>query len=94
MPDVPAIPEPLRGRHIVHVGIAYVGGAPGTGERLVAPLRVIGTIGDTFGEPACAEAGSIYNDPVMPGAFEAGTAKLGEPDATIVRAILDLAGEL
>ncbi|WP_345155621.1 hypothetical protein [Nonomuraea rubra] len=47
---------------------------------------------DTLGELAYAEAGSIYNDPVAPGAAESGTAMLGELDATAVQAILDLAG--
>ncbi|MFC4120014.1 FAD-binding oxidoreductase [Nonomuraea zeae] len=92
LPDVPAIPEPLRGRHTVHVRIACATGDPETGERLVAPLRAIGAISDTVGELAYAEAGSIYNDPVVPGAFEADTAMLGELDAAAVRAVLDLAG--
>ncbi|MGW0811223.1 FAD-binding oxidoreductase [Nonomuraea sp. NPDC002799] len=92
LPDVPVIPEPLRGRHTVHVRIACAAGDPGAGERLVAPLRAIGPMIDTLGELAYAEAGSIYNDPVAPGAFEAGTAMLGELDATAVGAILDLAG--
>jgi FAD/FMN-containing dehydrogenase len=92
LPDVPALPEPLRGRHIVHVRIAYAADDPGVGERLVAPLRAVGPMNDTLGELAYSEAGSIYNDPVAPGAFEAGTAMLGELDVTTVRAILDLAG--
>ncbi|MGW3344882.1 FAD-binding oxidoreductase [Nonomuraea rubra] len=92
LPDVPAIPEPMRGRHTVHVRIACAAGDPGAGERLVAPLRAIGPMSDTLGELAYAEAGSIHNDPVAPGAAESGTAMLGELDATAVQAILDLAG--
>lgn len=91
-PDIPALPGPLRGRHIVHVRIAYAADALGASERLVAPLRAVGPLIDTLGEMAYTTAGSIYNDPVAPGAFEAGTAMLGEFDATAVRAILDLAG--
>jgi FAD/FMN-containing dehydrogenase len=92
LPDVPAIPEPLRGRHTVHVRIACAAGDPGADERLVAPLRAIGPLSDTLGKLAYTEAGSIYNDPVAPGAVESGTAMLGELDATAVQAILDLAG--
>ncbi|TDD02285.1 BBE domain-containing protein [Nonomuraea diastatica] len=92
LPDVPAIPEPMRGRHTVQVRIACAPGDPGGTERMMGPLRAIGAISDTLGELAYAETGSIYNDPVVPGAFEAGTAMLGELDATSVQAILDLAG--
>lgn len=91
-PDVPALPEPLRGRHIVHVRIAYAGHPLQIGERLVAPLRAIGPLIDTLRELPYAEIGSIHNDPVTPGSFESGTAMLGELDASAVRAVLDLAG--
>lgn len=91
-PDVPALPEPLRGRHAVHVRIAYAADALGAGESLVAPLRALGPFIDTVGELAYTEAGSIHNDPTAPGTFESGTAMLRELDATAVRAMLDLAG--
>ncbi|GGV19891.1 oxidoreductase [Actinomadura cremea] len=92
MPDVQAIPEPLRGRRTVHIRIACAADEPGAAERLVAPLRAIGPLSDTLGELAYAEAGSIYNDPVAPVAGESGTVMLGELDATAVQAVLDLAG--
>ncbi|GGK79041.1 oxidoreductase [Planomonospora parontospora subsp. parontospora] len=92
LPDVPAIPGPLRGRYTVHVRIACAADDPGVGERLVAPLRAIGPMSDTLGALAYAETGSIYNDPVASSAVESGTAMLGELDATAVQAILDLAG--
>jgi FAD/FMN-containing dehydrogenase len=91
-PDAPALPEPLRGRHIVHVRIAYTADDLGAGESLIAPLRAVGPLMDTLCELAYTAAGSIHNDPVAPGTFESGTAMLGELDATSVRAILDLAG--
>jgi FAD/FMN-containing dehydrogenase len=91
-PDVPALPPPLRGRYIVHVRIAYAAEDLGAGGGLVAPLRALGPIIDTVGEMPYTAAGSIHNDPAFAGAFESGTALLGEIDATAVRAILDLAG--
>lgn len=92
LPDVPAIPEPLRGRRTVHVRIACASGDPVVGERLVASLRALGPLGDTLGVLAYADAGSIYNDPVALGATESGTAMLGDLDAAAVRAVLDLTG--
>lgn len=38
----------------------------------MAPLRAIGPMSDTLGEPAYAEGRSIYSDPVAPGAVESG----------------------
>lgn len=91
-PDVPALPEPLRGRHVVHVRIAYTDGDLSAGELIVAPLRVQGPMIDNLRELPYTEGATIYNDPVAPGAFEAGTAMLGELDSDAVRALLDLAG--
>ena len=91
LPDVPAIPEPLRGRRTVHVRIADTAADPGAGGRLVAPLRALGPMSDTLGELPYAEAGVIHNDPVEPGASEAGTAMLGELTATAAQAVLDSA---
>ncbi|WP_158852606.1 FAD-binding oxidoreductase [Saccharothrix deserti] len=91
-PNVPALPEPLRGRHVVHLRIAYAADTLGASERLVAPLRALHPMIDTLREMSYPESVTIYNDPVAPGTFEAGTAMMGELDAIAVRAILDLAG--
>lgn len=92
LPDVPAIPEPLRGRHTVHIRIARTADDPGDCERMVAPLRGLGPVVDTLGKLAYTEAGSIHNDPVAPGAVESDTAMLGDPDDSTVDSILELAG--
>ncbi|MGW3645722.1 FAD-binding oxidoreductase [Streptomyces sp. NPDC000878] len=91
-PDVPVLPPPLRGRHVVHVRIAYAADVLGAGEGLVAPLRALDPFIDTLGELAYADSGSIHNDPTFAGTFESGTAMLGEIDTDTVRAVLDLAG--
>lgn len=91
-PDVPALPPPLRGRHVVHVRIAYTADDLGAGEGLVAPLRALDPFIDTVGELPYTQAGTIHNDPPAPGTFESGTAMLGELDAAFVRALLELAG--
>lgn len=91
-PDVPALPAPLRGRHVVHVRVAYSDDDLDAGELIVAPLRALGPMIDNLRQLPYSEGASIHNDPVVPGSFEAGNALLGELDATAVRAVLDLAG--
>lgn len=90
-PDVPALPESLRGRQIVQIRFAYTSDTLEAGEELVAPLRELGPEDDTLAVLPYAESGVIYSDPPVGGTIEAGTALLGELDASAVRAILDLA---
>jgi hypothetical protein len=69
-PDVPALPEPLRGRRVVHVRVAYTGTVP-DGEDLVAPLRAFGPrLMDTLGELPFSASETIYNDPKDPAASQ------------------------
>ncbi|MBT2207265.1 FAD-binding oxidoreductase [Actinomadura sp. NEAU-AAG7] len=61
-PDLPAVPEPLRGRFVTHVRIAF-SGAEG-GEELVRPLREIGpTLMDTVRDMPYTEVGTIHHEP-------------------------------
>lgn len=92
LPDVPVIPAPMRGRHTVHVRIAYTSDDLAVGEDLVAPLRAIGPMIDTLGKPAFADSGAIYNDPVAPTAATGDTVMLGELTADVIRAVLANAG--
>ena len=69
-PDMPMLPEPLRGRYAVHVRIVHTGDAA-EGERLIAPLRAIGPrLIDQVGPMPYADCGSIYRDPPMPHAYQ------------------------
>jgi FAD/FMN-containing dehydrogenase len=91
-PPVPQIPEPLRGRYITHLRFAYTGAAE-EGERLIRPLRSIGSqILDSLGELPYAEAGTIYNDPVDPMPSYDSNIALRTLDADAVDAIVSLAG--
>ena len=91
-PDLPMIPEPLRGRHVTHVRVAHLGDAA-AGERLVAPLRAVGPrLMDTLTEMPYAESGSIYNDPTQPHAYSGTNLMLSRLDADATRTVLDLAG--
>jgi FAD/FMN-containing dehydrogenase len=66
LPPLPEVPEPLRGAFVVHLRIAYQGGAS-EGSRLVAPFRALGPILlDTVGNMPYTAVGSIHADPPAP----------------------------
>ncbi|MBF6330009.1 FAD-binding oxidoreductase [Nocardia transvalensis] len=92
MPDVPAIPEPLRGRYIATVNIAYTGSAE-DGERLVEPLRSVGTrLRDDLRVMPYSETHAIYRDPDFPHAYTATNALLSDLTADAAQAFLDTTG--
>jgi hypothetical protein len=87
-PDVPALPEPLRGKHVVHIRIAYLG-TPEDGERLVEPLREIGPrIMEKVGELPYTESGSICNDPTDPMPYHGTGLLLTDVDDDFIRTLL------
>ena len=91
-PDLDVLPEPLRGRYLAHVRIAFDGPAD-EGERLVAPLRAaVPVLRDTLGELAFTESASIHNDPRQPHPYTGTNALLHELDPAALRAVLELAG--
>lgn len=66
MPSMPAIPEPLRGKFLVSVRIAY-NGTVADGERLVEPLRAVApAVLDTVRDMPYSEVASIHNEPTDP----------------------------
>ena len=66
LPDLPFVPEPMRGTLTLHVRIAYLGSAP-DGASLVAPLRAAApAFLDTVGEMPYTDVASIHNDPTEP----------------------------
>lgn len=92
VPDLPAVPEPLRGRQVAHVRFAYTGD-PASGEELIAPLRAVGEpLIDGVGELPYTESGRICNDPVQPHAYRGTAVLLSGLGARDVPPILDLAG--
>jgi len=91
-PDAPMLPPPLRGRHVLHIRIAYSADDLSPGKDLVAPLRALGPFNDTVRELPGAEVGTIHNDPPGAGSFDSATTLLGELDANAVGALLELVG--
>jgi FAD/FMN-containing dehydrogenase len=92
VPDLPMMPEPIRGRYVAHVRIAHAGDVP-DGERLVAPLRAVGPrLIDTLQDMPYTAVDTIFNDPPQPHAYSGTNALLRELDDSVVPAVLDVAG--
>nr|WSX75260.1 FAD-binding oxidoreductase [Streptomyces sp. NBC_00899] len=66
LPDIPVLPEPLRGAFVVHLRIGYLGSAA-EGEALLAPLRACApALLDLVEDRPFAAIGEIHRDPVDP----------------------------
>ncbi|WP_188544711.1 FAD-binding oxidoreductase [Rhodococcoides trifolii] len=66
LPPVPELPEPLRGRTVLHLRVAYVGDIE-TGLATVEPLRRLAVpILDSVGEIPFQALASIHMDPTNP----------------------------
>jgi FAD/FMN-containing dehydrogenase len=65
-PDIPDVPEPLRGTPLLTIGVAFIGDRE-EGERIVAPLREIGEpIMDMIDWMPTAGLSKIHMDPEQP----------------------------
>jgi FAD/FMN-containing dehydrogenase len=92
MPDIPQVPEPIRGRYVARVHIAYTGD-PETGERLIAPLRAVGpTLLDSVRDLPYTDGGTIYDEPPMPHAYVGDNLRLRELDPAALREALAVVG--
>jgi FAD binding domain len=66
MPSMPQVPEPLRGKFLVSVRIAY-NGTTADGERMVEPMRAVAlAVLDTVRDMPYIEVASIHNEPTDP----------------------------
>ncbi|MFF2960764.1 FAD-binding oxidoreductase [Streptomyces sp. NPDC057963] len=91
-PDVPQLPQPMRGRYVLSVRVAYTG-STAEGERLVAPLRAIGpALADSLREMPYAESHTVHNDPPFPHAYYGDSVVLGDLDAERAARVLELTG--
>lgn len=92
-PYMPQLPQELRGRYVISLRVAFTGSVA-EGERLVAPLRAIGTaashgshgtaapiLSDSLREMPYTESHTIHSDPPFPHAYYGDSAVLGELDA-------------
>ncbi|GLW99266.1 FAD-binding oxidoreductase [Microtetraspora sp. NBRC 16547] len=92
LPPLPELPPMLRGRFVAHLRFAHIGEAH-EGERLLAPMRAVGSpLIDAVAPMPFAAIGSIHQDPTDPmPSWERG-ALLRELTADTVDAILATAG--
>ncbi|MGV9575413.1 FAD-binding oxidoreductase [Streptomyces sp. NPDC003509] len=91
-PDVPQMPQALRGRYAVSVRVAYTGSAV-DGEALVAPLRAIGpALSDSLREMPYTKSHTIHSDPPFPHAYYGEGLMLRELDAGSAARVLELTG--
>ncbi|MFC0403040.1 FAD-binding oxidoreductase [Paraburkholderia rhizosphaerae] len=66
MPPIPEVTEPLRGKFLAAVRIAY-SGTTADGERMVAPLRAVApAVFDTVRDMPYTEVASIHDEPTDP----------------------------
>ncbi len=87
-PDLPMVPEPLRGKHIAHIRVAYLGE---DGDALVAPLRA-GALMDTLKTMPFTESGSIAAEPPNPHPYQGTNATVSELNDVMIDAIVEHAG--
>ncbi|QYN34410.1 FAD-binding oxidoreductase [Pseudonocardia sp. DSM 110487] len=90
-PDVPMVPDHLRGRYVAQVRIAWTGSAA-DGERLVAPLRAAVRMTGTLGELPYTRAAEIFNEPDQSHPYTGTNAMLRELDPAVLDAALDITG--
>jgi FAD/FMN-containing dehydrogenase len=91
-PDLPFVPEPIRGRLSVRITVAHDGSLD-EAESLVAPMLAAGSVvmgGLT--DLAPTEFDRIHNDPTEPGASWDGGLLLGSLEEETVDALLAVAG--
>jgi hypothetical protein len=91
MPDLPVLPDALRGRYVAHLRFAHTGPAA-EGERLVRPFRALGPVTDTVTDMPYVDVGTIHAEPTAPVPFHARNTMLHSLDDAAVDEILRHAG--
>ena len=91
LPDMPPIPEPLRGAQIVVIEAAFLG-TEEDGAELLKPLRDLGPIADTFAVGAPSILHELHQDPRDPVPGVSATALLGDLDEAAIDSLVELAG--
>ena len=91
VPPLPDIPEPLRGQHLVAVGACHAG-TEAEGADVLAPLRALGPMMDTFATMPPAGLGAVHMDPEDPVPSLSSTALVGELPPEAVDRLIEIAG--
>ncbi|MFC9999962.1 FAD-binding oxidoreductase [Nocardia sp. NPDC127526] len=92
LPDIPQVPEHLRGRYTATISIAFTG-SQAEGERLVAPLRAAADrMADDLRGMPYVDTHEIHRDPPHPHPYTATNALLSELPAEATDAFLEVTG--
>jgi hypothetical protein len=92
LPPFPDIPEPLRGRFVARVAVAYPAD-PSQGARLIAPMRAAAPVLiDTVTKMDYLDVDRIYQDPEHPLPVKEGCTLLRGLTPAAVETLLDQAG--
>ncbi|WP_051486163.1 FAD-binding oxidoreductase [Nocardioides sp. J54] len=93
LPDLPQVPEPLRGRCVVHVRVVVADGDAEAGAATVAPLRALATpLVDLVGPMPYAAIGAVHADPEEPMPVMDGGVLLRDLEHGFVDALLSVMG--
>jgi hypothetical protein len=88
LPDVDAVPAPLRGRFVAHLRVTHLGSAEDA-ERLIAPLRAVAPpLVDSVRPLPITEIGTVHGDPTHPQPVSCGGAALPRWDDDAIDALL------
>lgn len=92
LPDLPSIPDPLRGRFVVHLRFAHNGSVE-EGEALLAPMLAAGpVVMSAVGPMPYSAVDAIHNDPTEPSPSWDRGMLLGSLEEGTVDALLAAAG--
>jgi FAD/FMN-containing dehydrogenase len=92
MPDLPFIPEPIRGHTLLSIRFTYPGDAA-TGENLAAPLRAAAAVYiDDLREIPASAMGTVHNDPPDPSVGWVSGRMLSAIDQDFATTLLGFAG--
>jgi hypothetical protein len=92
LPPLPDVPEPLRGRFVVHVRVSHVGDAAEV-DGVLARLRdAAPTMMDAVGPLPTSQLDRVHNDPEHPVPVYERGALLADLDDATVEALLQAAG--
>lgn len=92
LPDIPVLPEPLRGGFVIHLRIGYLGSAA-DGAELIAPLRAAAPVLiDLVGEKPFTAIGEVHLDPVDPMPYFDRSVCLSEFSEKTAQAFVELTG--
>jgi FAD/FMN-containing dehydrogenase len=90
-PDLPELPDAVRGRHIVVIDGAVLADDT-TAEAVLAPLRALGPELDTFARVPASSLTELHMDPIDPTAAAGHSTMLGALDDAAVRAFVKAVG--